>query len=79
MEKRELIRKEILYYIEKNSRADLAELAVLLGTDEVTVARHGEGQSNLWISYADRLGQSRSRTGDSVDRSAYDATEKSGI
>lgn len=38
MEKRELIRKEILYYIEKNSRADLAELAVLLGTDEVTVA-----------------------------------------
>lgn len=83
MEKRELIRKEILYYIEKNSRADLAELAVLLGTDEVTRCqrncRHGEGQSNLWISYADRLGQSRSRTGDSVDRSAYDATEKSGI
>ena len=38
MEKRELIRKEILYYIEKNSRANLGELAVLLGTDEVTVA-----------------------------------------
>ena len=31
MEKRELIRKEILYYIEKNSRANLGELAVLLG------------------------------------------------
>ena len=38
MDKRELIRKEILYYIEKNSRANLGELAVLLGTDEVTVA-----------------------------------------
>ena len=38
MEKRELIRKEILYYIEKISRANLGELAVLLGTDEVTVA-----------------------------------------
>ena len=69
MEKRELIRKEILYYIEKNSRANLGELAVLLGTR----------QSNLWISHADRLGQSRSRTGDSVDRSAYDTAEKSGI
>ena len=34
MEKRELIRKEILYYIEKNSRANLGELAVLRGTDE---------------------------------------------
>ncbi len=33
-----MIRTEILYYIEKNSRANRGEQAVLLGTDEVTVA-----------------------------------------
>lgn len=38
MEHREQLRKEILNYIEKNSRADLNELAVLMGTDAVTVA-----------------------------------------
>ena len=32
------MRKDILKYIEKNSKVDLAELAVLLGLDEVTVA-----------------------------------------
>ena len=32
------IRKQILKYLETNSRIDLGELAVLLGTDEVTVA-----------------------------------------
>lgn len=32
------IRRQILRYLEKNSRVDLGELAVLLGTDEVTVA-----------------------------------------
>lgn len=32
------IRKQILKYLEKNSRVDLGELAVLLGTDEVMVA-----------------------------------------
>lgn len=31
-------RREILKYLEKNSRVDLGELAVLLGIDEVTVA-----------------------------------------
>ena len=30
--------KQILLYLEKHSRVDLGELAVLLGTDEVTVA-----------------------------------------
>ena len=33
-----LIRKEILSVIEKNSRIDLKELAVLTGSDEITVA-----------------------------------------
>lgn len=37
MDNKEL-RKAILNYIEKNSKADLEELAVLLGTDEVSVA-----------------------------------------
>lgn len=32
------MRNQILKYIEKNSRVDLSELAVLLGTNEVTVA-----------------------------------------
>lgn len=32
------MRNEILKYLETNSRVDLGELAVLLGTDEVTVA-----------------------------------------
>ena len=32
------LRKQILLYLEKHSRVDLGELAVLLGTDEVTVA-----------------------------------------
>ena len=32
------MRTTILKYIEKNSRVDLGELAVLLGTEEVTVA-----------------------------------------
>lgn len=34
----EELRKQILLYLEKNSRVDLGELAVLLGTDKVTVA-----------------------------------------
>ena len=32
-------RRQILKYLEKNSRADLSELAIILGTDEDTVAR----------------------------------------
>lgn len=32
------MREQILKYIEKNSRVNLGELAVLLGTDEVTIA-----------------------------------------
>ena len=32
------MREKILWMLEKNSRIDLKELAVMLGTDEVTVA-----------------------------------------
>lgn len=38
MEKNGTLRKEILRYLEKNSRVNLGELAVLLGTDEAWVA-----------------------------------------
>ena len=38
MEKNGPLRKEILRYLEKNSRVNLSELAVLLGTDEAWVA-----------------------------------------
>ena len=34
----EEMRNQILKYLEKNSRADLRELAVLLDSDEVTIA-----------------------------------------
>ena len=34
----EEMRKQILKYLEKNSRADLGELAVLLDSDEVSIA-----------------------------------------
>ena len=34
----EQIRRQILLYLEKHSRVELGELAVLLGTDEVTIA-----------------------------------------
>ncbi len=36
------MKEEILTYIEKNSRIDLKELAVILGTDEVTVMNNLE-------------------------------------
>lgn len=32
------MRKQILKYIEKKSKVELGELAILLGTDEVTIA-----------------------------------------
>ena len=43
------MRTTILKYIEKNSRVDLGELAVLLGTDEVTVANEIAQMEVLWL------------------------------
>ena len=42
------MRTTILKYIEKNSRVDLGELAVLLGTDEVTVANEIAQMEKDW-------------------------------
>lgn len=38
------MREKILTYIERNSRVDLKDLAILLGTDEVTIAN----ESHRW-------------------------------
>lgn len=38
VEWRKIMRDKILTYIEKNSRVDLEQLAMMLGTDEVTIA-----------------------------------------
>ena len=46
------MRREILKYLERNSKINLQELAVLLGSD-------GEREDHLWLSYADRLGEDR--------------------
>ena len=45
------MREKILTYIERNSRVDLKDLAIMLGdrTD-------GKRRCDLWISHADRLG-----------------------
>ena len=58
------IRSEILKHLEKNSKADLGELAILLGTDE---------------PYTDRLGQSRKRFCECIDRSSRDPAERAWI
>ena len=49
------MRTTILKYIEKNSRVDLGELAVLLGTDDCGKRDHadGEGKDYLRLSHAD--------------------------
>ena len=58
-EKKEALRMEILKYIEKHSRVELGELAVLVGVEETDVANEiadMEKEDHLRISYADRLG-----------------------
>ena len=66
-EKKEALRMEILKYIEKHSRVELGELAVLVGVEETDVAneiadmekekiKNGAGAHYLRLSYADRLG-----------------------
>ena len=46
------MREKILTFIEKNSRIDTQELAVILGVDE-TAVMNGAGGNYLRISYAD--------------------------
>ncbi|MCP1100942.1 DNA-binding Lrp family transcriptional regulator [Aequitasia blattaphilus] len=45
----EKVRKSILKYIEKNSRVDLKELAILIGSDEITVVNELAGMEQEGI------------------------------
>ena len=49
------MREKILTFIEKNSRVDLKELAIMLGVNEVDVSR----AHYLRLPYADQLGKDR--------------------
>lgn len=55
-----IMREKILTFIEKNSRIDLKELAIILGVDEAAVVnelqKNGRGAYYLRIPYPDRLG-----------------------
>ena len=51
------MREQILTFLEKNSKIDLQELAILLGSSEAVianeVARDGKGAGDLRIPYTD--------------------------
>ena len=51
-ERKETLRMEILKDIEKNSRVNLGELAVMLGVEE-TDGGDGERENHLRVSYTD--------------------------
>ena len=54
------MREQILTFLEKNSRIDPKELAILLGSDEVTIMNEiakMEGKGHLRLSHTDRLGK----------------------
>ena len=54
------MREKILTFIEKNSRVDLKELAIMLGVNEVDVVNELEAMEaehiHLRLPYADQLG-----------------------
>ena len=74
------IRSEILKHLEKNSKADLGELAILLGTDEISVANEiADMEKEGIICGYHRLGQSRKRFCECIDRSSRDPAERAWI
>lgn len=79
----EKMREELLKIIEKNSRIDLKELAVILGVEEIDVvnemaAMEAEGII-LRLSYADRLGKNEHRKGFRTDRGSRNTPARSGV
>ena len=59
MDTKQKLRNEILRNLEKNSRIDLGELAVLMGMEEAEIANEVaemEKENHLRISYNDLLG-----------------------
>ena len=50
------MREKILSYIETNSRIDMHDLAIMMGTDEATIMNELEEMEQahyLWLSYID--------------------------
>ena len=57
MDTKQKLRNEILRNLEKNSRIDLGELAVLMGMEEAEIANEvAEMEKEIIISYNDQLG-----------------------
>jgi len=62
------MREELLKIIERNSRIDLKELAVILGTQEIDV-----------VNELQALGEDFHREGFRADRGTGDAPERAGL
>ena len=82
-EKKEALRMEILKYIEKHSRVELGELAVLVGVEETDVANEiaDMEREKVICGYHTLMDwdRSRRRDGDGADRSACDAAKRQRI
>ena len=77
------MREAILTFLEKNSRIDLQELAVILGTDEATVANEiaKMEQEHIICGYHTLIDWDKtlSRQGDGSYRGAGDSPERPGL
>ena len=76
------MRERILSIIEKNSRIDLHELAVIMGEPEIEVAnelKRMEEEGIICGYHTDRLGEDQYRKGIRSDRGTCDTTERTGL
>ncbi len=81
-EKKEALRMEILKYIEKHSRVELGELAVLVGVEETDVANEiaDMEKEKIICGYHTLIDWiKRRRDGDGADRSACDTAKRQRI
>ena len=75
-EKKEALRIEILKYIEKHSRVELGELAVLLGVEETDVANEMAEMEKEKVICGYHTLIDWDKTGMETDRGARDAAER---
>lgn len=77
------IRSEILKHLEKNSKADLGELAILLGTDEISVANEiaDMEKEGIICGYHTLIDWDKAGRGfcECIDRSSRDPAERAWI
>ena len=73
------MREKILSYIETNSRIDMHDLAIMMGTDEATIMNELEEMEQAHIICGYQLGKGWDRKGDSHDRGACYTTAWHGI